>query len=236
MRNSKYSLSGNQLKIIAAVAMLIDHMGLLLFPDLKVFRIIGRLAFPIFAFMISEGCKYTKNKVRYFLNIFVLSLICQTVFYFFDNSLDMCILVTFSLSVVLVYSFNNLKREIFCVNRSIARQCFATLIFVAVTVLVYILNLIFYIDYGFFGCMTPVFASIFGSDRKDFIKYNVLSMGVCLIILSAVLGGVQIYSIFAIPLLLIYSGKRGKYKLKSFFYIFYPLHFMILQVINMFCF
>ena len=148
----------------------------------------------------------------------------------------MCILVTFSLSVVLVYSFNNLKREIFCVNRSIARQCFATLIFVAVTVLVYILNLIFYIDYGFFGCMTPVFASIFGSDRKDFIKYNVLSMGVCLIILSAVLGGVQIYSIFAIPLLLIYSGKRGKYKLKSFFYIFYPLHFMILQVINMFCF
>ena len=54
-------LSNNTLKIIAALAMLADHVGYLLFPDVTVLRIIGRLAFPIFAFTIAEGCKYTRK-------------------------------------------------------------------------------------------------------------------------------------------------------------------------------
>jgi len=62
-------LSGNMLKIIAALAMLCDHVGLLFFPSQDIFRIIGRLAFPIFAFMIAEGCKYTRNKAKYFFNL-----------------------------------------------------------------------------------------------------------------------------------------------------------------------
>ena len=58
----KIGLTNNQLKIIAMISMLIDHIGLQMFPDLLIFRIIGRLAFPIFAYMIAEGCFYTKNK------------------------------------------------------------------------------------------------------------------------------------------------------------------------------
>ena len=58
-----FGLSGNALKIIAAISMVIDHVGLMFFPTLKILRIIGRLAYPIFAFMIAEGCYYTKNKV-----------------------------------------------------------------------------------------------------------------------------------------------------------------------------
>ena len=60
-------LSGNMLKIIAAVSMFIDHMGAVLFPGVMIFRILGRIAFPIFAFMIAEGCRYTKNRIKYFL-------------------------------------------------------------------------------------------------------------------------------------------------------------------------
>ncbi len=53
-------ISNFSLKIIACIAMTIDHIGYLLFPNIIVFRIIGRLAFPILAYLIAEGCKYTK--------------------------------------------------------------------------------------------------------------------------------------------------------------------------------
>ena len=66
----KYGLTGNALKIIAAISMFIDHMGLIFFPGVELFRILGRIALPIFAFMIAEGCKYTKNRLRYFLSVF----------------------------------------------------------------------------------------------------------------------------------------------------------------------
>ena len=58
---TKIRLNSNQLKLIAAVSMLLDHVGYFLFPTVTVFRILGRLAFPIFAFCISEGCRYTKT-------------------------------------------------------------------------------------------------------------------------------------------------------------------------------
>ena len=51
--------------------------------------------------------------------------------------------------------------------------------------------------------------------------------------LAADLGGTQWYSLLALPLLLLYSGKRGKANLKYFFYIFYPVHLVVLQGIDM---
>ena len=61
MSISKRPLSGNALKILAAIFMTLDHMGLMLFPHIPLLRILGRLALPIFAFMIAEGCKYTRD-------------------------------------------------------------------------------------------------------------------------------------------------------------------------------
>ena len=72
---SQKGLSGNTLKIVAAVSMLLDHIGVVFFPHVAVFRILGRLALPIFAFMIAEGCRYTKNRLRYFLTIFGLGVL-----------------------------------------------------------------------------------------------------------------------------------------------------------------
>lgn len=54
-------MNRNQLKIIACISMLIDHIGYVLFPDVTVLRLIGRIAMPIFAFFIGEGCLYTKT-------------------------------------------------------------------------------------------------------------------------------------------------------------------------------
>ena len=72
--------SASTLKIIALLTMLIDHIGVLLFPDIAALRIIGRIAFPIFAYLIAEGCIYTKNKWKYFRNVFTTCIIYQIVF------------------------------------------------------------------------------------------------------------------------------------------------------------
>ena len=52
----KAGLSNNQLKILAMVAMTLDHVGAYLFPHVLWLRLVGRLAFPVYAFMIAEGC------------------------------------------------------------------------------------------------------------------------------------------------------------------------------------
>ena len=96
-------LTGNQLKLIAMAAMTIDHIGVQLFPNVLLLRIIGRLALPIFAYMIAQGCRYTKNKARYLLTIAAVAALCQIVYFVAMDSLYQCILVTFSLSIVLIY-------------------------------------------------------------------------------------------------------------------------------------
>ena len=79
MENKKYNpiglLSNFQLKMIAIITMTIDHIGLVFFPGVAAFRIIGRLAFPIFAFLIAEGCSHTKNKLKRFLLMFAMGLV-----------------------------------------------------------------------------------------------------------------------------------------------------------------
>ena len=67
----------NLLKIIAMVTMLIDHCGKMLFPQYRIMRVIGRIAFPIYAYCIAAGCVYTRNPLRYFKRIVLLALISQ---------------------------------------------------------------------------------------------------------------------------------------------------------------
>ena len=68
-KGSIFCLSAFHLKTVACILMVIDHIGLVIFPYVQILRIIGRLSFPIFAYFITEGCKYTKNKFKYFLTV-----------------------------------------------------------------------------------------------------------------------------------------------------------------------
>ncbi len=234
-------LTGNQLKISAAFLMLVDHMGVMLYPGIEMFRIIGRLSFPLFAFFIAEGCVYTKNKRNYFLGIFLLGIFCQVIFYVTQKSTNFGILITFSFSILLCYLLEYTKTTLFSKDKGIFRKFLLIIVFLFAVYVTYLFNQRYHVDYGFYGCVLPLFACLFRSIKANQKTYlsgmdknvvHVILFGIGLLILSLEYGGIQMYSLLALPLLLFYSGKRGKHKLKLFFYIFYPTHFAVLALVQ----
>ena len=223
-------LSGNALKIIAAMCMVVDHVGVMFFPYATGLRILGRLAFPIFAFMIAEGCRYTKNRGRYLGMLAALAAVCQVTYYLTSRDLYMCILVTFSLSILVIIPLQNLKAA-----RTGAQRLLWGAVAAGAVAGVWLLNRWLTVDYGFWGSMVPVFVALLQGRGKetagpwDRTWVHVLMLGVGLLLLALDMGGVQMYSLAAVPLLLLYSGRRGKWKMKYFFYVFYPAHLVLLQ-------
>lgn len=223
----RIGLSNNQLKIIAMLTMLVDHIGVILYPDIDALRYIGRIAMPIFAFMIAEGVTHTKDRIRYLLMIFALGIGCQIAYLVAEQSLYQNILITFSLSIILIYSIDNFAHDKSIVN---AISVILAVFFVAFLCIgMPKINSDFYIDYGLFGVILPVVIY--------FVKgkwHKLLFATIMLLPIVLELGDFQIYSLNAIPLLALYNGQRGKLRLKYMFYIFYPLHLGILYLISMY--
>lgn len=213
---TKFGLTGNQLKLIALVTMTIDHVGLLLLPQLVILRIIGRLSMPLYAYMIAEGCRYTHDRRRYFLRLAGLALVCQVVYYLADRSLYQCILVTFSLSVLCISAIDAAQRR-----DSLAWTLAAAAALLGTgTVCELLPHWIsgFAVDYGFFGVFLPVL--LYYAGKKGIVP------GMLLLCLS--LGGLQWWSLAAVPLMLLYNGRRGGRSLGWVFYLYYPLHLALL--------
>ncbi|MBQ8374487.1 MAG: hypothetical protein IJX98_02795 [Clostridia bacterium] len=238
MNGKRGFLSANLLKIIAAALMLVDHIGMIFFPSLPAFRAVGRLAFPLFAFMIAEGCRYTKNKLRYFLTVFLLAAIVQLVYFFYDGSTYMCVLVTFSASILLIFALQFAQKTLAAAGVGVGKKIAACLPFLLGVGAAYALNAFVQIDYGFWGCMLPVFAALFPQSREKenlgayLCKMGCFALGILVLAIDRTLAHgmpLQFYALFAVLILLLYSGERGKWKLKYFFYLFYPLHLVALQ-------
>lgn len=213
------------IKLIAAVTMFVDHMGLILFPQYKFFRIIGRLAFPLYAYCIAEGFRYTGSRKRYFLRVFILGLLCQVVYTIVERDIYLGILLTFSLSILLMT-----VQERFLSEWKNGKYVWGAAYLLSV-IAVFLLTRIVTVDYGFFGIMLPVVTALFPDKPR-----RITAFAICLSVLSldAVYHGnsTQFYSLFALIPLLLYNGKQGKYKLKHFFYIFYPAHLVLLYAID----
>ncbi len=228
MKKSILGLSGNQLKILAVIFMTIDHIGLHIFPDMQIFRIIGRLAFPIFAFTFAEGCKYTKNRTRHFIVLFLFAVLCQAVYSYAMNSLYQNILITLTLSAAVIYSFDFAKK-----TRNFLGYMLALAVLLVVFYICFILPTYigrgFAIDYGFYGVMLPVLVYL-GKTKQE--KIFLLAMG--LLLLAPNLGTIQSFSLLAVPIIALYNGTRGKWRMKNFFYIYYPLHLVIIHFLRIF--
>ena len=222
-------LTGNQLKIIALIAMTIDHIGHQIYPSYEWMRMIGRLAFPIFAYMIAEGARYTKNRKKYLGMMLGLGMVCQLVYFFAMHSLYQCILITFSLSIILIYALDLAFKR-----RSYDAWILFALILTAVFFLTDILpkllvNTDYFVDYGIWGVLFPVFVYLGGTNKWA-------KLALCVIPLTC-LGMIftdQWYAFFALVPLALYNGKRGKMKLKYLFYIYYPLHLIVIYGISLF--
>ena len=70
----------NFLKLVAIISMLIDHLGARVFPEYGEMRIIGRIAFPVFAYCITVGCVYTKNIFKYALRMGIMAILVQPLY------------------------------------------------------------------------------------------------------------------------------------------------------------
>ena len=209
-------LTGNQLKILAMIAMTCDHVGLQLLPQAGYLRIIGRLALPIYAYMIAEGCRHTRDRRAYLLRLAGLGVVCQVVYFAAMGSLYQCILVTFSLSVCLIY----------LADRGSLPGLFlgvAGVFFLCVVLPDLLPGTDFAIDYGLSGVLLPLLI----------YKGGILGLTAGLILLALAHGGSQWVALAAVPVLMAYNGQRGKWRIGKFFYWYYPAHLVVIYLISL---
>ena len=205
-------LTSNQLKLLAMVTMTLDHIGVALFPGALWLRMVGRLAMPIYAWMIAEGCVHTKNRRNYLLQLGGMALLCQLVYVFAMGSLFQCILVTFTLSVVVIYAIDSGSAE-----KAALALCAA--LFITVFLPRLLPNTDFAVDYSIWGVLLPVAVYLAHTHRQ-----KLLAAAIVLFFLALDFGGVQWLGLAALLPLALYSGTRGKANIKWLFYLYYPLH------------
>ena len=221
-------LTNNQLKILALIAMTADHVGLQLLPQFSFLRVIGRLAFPIFAYMIAEGCRYTKDRRRYLLTLAGMAVLFQLVYFFAMSSLYQGIFVTFTLSVLLIFT----------IDRALAQRSpsawlavggvFAAIVFLSVVLPALWTSTDFAVDYDIWGILLPV--AVYYTPTKG---GKLAAAAVLLSLLALTWGGRQWFSLLALIPLACYNGRRGKYRMKNLFYLYYPAHLVVIFLLDL---
>ena len=232
-------MTRNMLKIIACVSMLVDHIGFILMPEVAYLRYIGRLALPIFAFFIGEGCLYTRNRKKYFIRIFSLAVFCQLFYigeYLFTKSSNpfyLNILFTFSASVLLCSSLIASTEE-----RAQGIKGKSDFVLGALVIFFFVLCKLneegiipVEFDYGFGGIILPVFAAVSKDRKKKLLSF---AFGLALVILFKNYRDPMwtVCALSAIIPLCLYNGRSGKYNLQKAFYLFYPAHLGALYLIS----
>ncbi len=222
-------MSSFTLKIIALISMLFDHSGYLIFNGFSFFNFIGRLAFPIFAFQITEGYVHTRNLKKYFLRLFLFALISQIPFLLFkmnlvENIFAFNIFFTLSLGLATIWIYDKNK-------------ILGVISFFLFSTIAEVLNF----DYGAFG-ITIIFIFYAFKNHKllmnvsfilavilKYLSYFILYFNTIYFYIYLLL---CIFTISSIVFIDLYNGKEGK-KIKYLLYIFYPLHLLILYLFTL---
>jgi len=225
----KFDFGRELLKIIAIVTMVIDHVGRILYPDLLFLQVIGRLSFPLFAYLVVLGVESTKKPRKYMATLLIFALVSQ-VPYFLAFGIQpferLNILFSLFLSAVTIYYYN--KRS--------------PLAFVPLLLSIFLMT-----EGSYYVVLTAVGMKLL----KDIPKLGILALvalNLQFLFISDVETQIQMLALFAVPLIFLHiKGKLKKEILipenslaystrKYFFYAFYPLHLALLYLITLYFF
>ena len=228
----KKCLSNFDLKLIAIITMTIDHIGVVFgTPFYNLLRAVGRLSFPIFAFLLTEGYVHTKSFSKYFLRLLVLALISEVIYdYVFFGSFIYRgannIFFTLALGLLTLFLLDKSKGLI---NRYFKDKVDLFIIlpitYLLIVVIMGLMGEFLSFSYGMLGILVISFFYLF---KKNF-PLTVLSVSLSTLILGDTM---QYFSLLSLILIYFYNKKLGK-KCKVFFYLYYPLHILVLGVIRM---
>lgn len=211
------------LKIIALTSMIIDHYGAIFQPGVDIYRIIGRLAFPIYAFLLVEGYRHTKNVKKYATRLFLFALVSELpfdlAFYGHFGFTHQNIFFTLFIGLVLIYLLD--KKEVKHILNNhllILGACFIALLTA--------------VDYMFVGI---IYILIFYYTKDHPNPKKIKSQAISIFVTNLLsLGFRQQYALLSIPLIYFYNGKLGPNNkfLQTFFYAAYPLHLIIFYIMK----
>ena len=202
------------LKIIAIITMFLDHYYRIIGGP-EWLSILGRLAFPIFAFSISEGYSHTKNVNKYLMRLLNFAIIIQLPNFLGFQEYPLNIFFTLALGLFCLEILDNNKINIVVRYIVVLYLCFLA----EKTGL----------DYGAYGVILII---LFNKLKNNKLYIFIAFLALNLVILKiGNLTEIQIYSMLSLIPIFLYNGKKG-YGMKYFFYLFYPLHFIFLYFLN----
>ena len=230
-------LNGAQLKYIAFISMLMDHVNKsLIYPYLdngwlmqisNLFDVLGRIAFPLFAFMLIEGYFRTRSRWKYLGNLLLFGVISEVPFDMFTtkefvNGRWNNVMFTLALMLVTIWIIDFLKaklqgaEELSFHGGKLAWWYILSIIIVALMCFV---SMAASVDYDYHGILIAYFFYLFRERPILRILFGYLSIVK------------EIWAILGFGLTLTYNGERGKqYKILN--YLFYPVHLLILGLLR----
>lgn len=227
---NKKLFSTTSLKLIAVISMFIDHLAAVFYPELLtnkslylLMRIIGRIAFPLFAFVLVEGFSHTRNRKRYIQRMFIFALLTEPIFDLaFTGQLvswqQQNVMFTFTIGLFVLNLFERYKL------RNEAASFFVLILGIIVADLLRV-------DYRGFGIVMIMMMYFLRNNRSlvllSIVILNLLITGFQFKTLETSL---QAFGGLSILFIHFYNEKRGA-PLKYFFYLFYPVHLLLLYVV-----
>lgn len=236
MENQK-GLNGNQIKLIAIIAMTVDHLTWAFFPGTQhvwyvfALHIVGRLTAPIMWFFIAEGCHYTHSMKKYIGRLFLFAVVSHFAYDFafgipflpFSTGVFNQTSVMWSLAwaAVLIYICNQDRIPQWVKIISIIAICLIS----------------FPSDWSSIAVMCPYFLYVhrgkFKLQARDIVLWSFIYAAVYFVFIDKLYGVLQMFTFLTIPILDQYNGERGKWKgMKWFFYIYYPAHLIVIGIIR----
>lgn len=212
-------MSGTLLKLIGLLSMIIDHIGLAFFYKSNIFRIIGRISFPIYAFLIASGCKKTKNIYKYFFRLISLAIISE---------IPYDLMVYGKLSILSQNSVFTLSLGCLCIIIFKDIKDLSNKIIMIVAVLS--LGNLMSIDYGSYGIFMILILYIF-NDNKNYLVLSFLLINLLISIQAT--NKIEYFSYFSIIPIIMYDENKKIYNktIKNMLYILYPFHMLIIALI-----